>query len=549
MNKPWLKHYDEDVPLSLTYPEMTVHAFLQQAAHKFSDQTCTIYRDIPLSYAAMNRLSDSFAVALQGMGVRKGDRVAVILPNIPQFVLTYYAILKAGGVVVAMNPLYKADEIQYHLDVSGAAIVIGLDEYRDVLEIIQQKNSDVRFVFTAMEEGEFLKRGRADAVKEGLRLTDLLLQYDGKLPAAVEVSPDDPALFQFSGGTTGTPKAAVGLHRNLVANILQFSNWLVGLEEGKEVLLAAIPLYHVYGMVIGMGMAVGLGAALVLIDRTTDIAGILQGIDRYQATLFPGVPNLYRAINHHPDVLAGKYRLGSIKACISGSAPLLPETKATFERLTGGKLIEGYGLSEAPTATHCNPMLGENRVGSIGLPICDVVCRIVDLETGQFDVPPGESGELIISGPQIMKGYYNQLEETRIALRDGWLFTGDIAKMDVDGYFYLVGRKKDLIKIGGFQVWPREVEEVLIQHPSVQDVCVAGVPDEEQVEVVKAWVILQADATASGEELRLWCKERIVAYKCPSVIDFRASFPRTTVGKVLRRELVREHIEGTKLDG
>lgn len=546
MNKPWLKHYDRGVPPSLIYPKITVHAFLQQAAKKFPERACTIYQDCPISYAAMDRMSDVFAAALQGVEVKKGDRVAVVLPNIPQFVLAYYGILKAGGVVVAMNPLYKADEIQYHLDVSGAKIVIALDEYRTVLEVVQKHNPGVTFIFTAMTEANLFPGEISHAAKEGLRLTDLLQQYAGENCVICDVSPDDPAIFQFSGGTTGIPKAAVGLHRNLVANILQFSNWLVGLEEGKEVLLAAIPLYHVYGMVIGMGMAVGMGASMVLIDQATDITGILQGIDRYQATLFPGVPNLYRAINHHPDVMAGKYRLGSIKACISGSAPLLPETKATFERLTDGKLLEGYGLSEAPTATHCNPMWGENRVGSIGLPISDVVCRIVDLETGENDMLPGEAGELIIKGPQIMQGYYDKPEETRIALREGWLFTGDIAIMDEDGYFYLVGRKKDLIKIGGFQVWPREVEEVLLKHPGVKDVCVAGVPDAEQVELVKAWVILQPGAMVSGEELRAWCKDRIVSYKCPSKVAFRESFPRTTVGKILRRELVREHIEGEK---
>jgi long-chain acyl-CoA synthetase len=549
MKKPWLKQYDRDVPLSLTYPETTVHAFLQKAAQKFPDRHCTVYQDKVLSYAAMDTLSDRFAAVLQGMGIQKGERIAVILPNIPQFVLVYYGILKAGGVVVAMNPLYKADEIQYHLDVSGAAVVVALDEYRNVLDIVQQKNPTVRFVFTALTEADLQHRVNADAEQNGLRLLDLLQQCEGKSPEDTGISPNDPAIFQFSGGTTGTPKAAVGLHRNLVANILQFSNWLVGLEEGKEVLLAAIPLYHVYGMVIGMGMAVGLGASMVLIDNARDISGILTGIDRYQATLFPGVPNLYRAINHHPDVLAGKYQLNSIKACISGSAPLMPATKAAFEQLTGGKLLEGYGLSEAPTATHCNPMLGENRVGSIGLPICDVVCRIVDVETGLVDLPPGEAGELIISGPQIMQGYYNKPEETGRALREGWLFTGDIAKMDEDGYFYLVGRKKDLIKIGGFQVWPREVEEVLAKHPAVKDVCVAGVPDAERVEVVKAWIILETDATVDYEALRSWCKERIAAYKCPSLFAYRESFPRTTVGKLLRRELVREHIEGAESAG
>jgi len=315
MNKPWLKCYDNAVLTSLTYPEMPVHAFLRQAAQKYPDRPCTIYRDIPLSYAVMDKLSDVFSAALQAMGVKKGDRVAVILPNIPQFVLAYYGILKAGGVVVAMNPMYKADEIQYHLDVSDAMIVLALDEYREVLDIVQERNPEVTFIFTSLYEAELSLGTRMVTEEDSLRLTTLLQQHEGKMSVNVEVSSDDPAIFQFSGGTTGIPKAAVGLHRNLVANVLQFSNWLVGLEEGEEVLLAAIPLYHVYGMVIGMGMAVGLGASMVLIDNARDIAGILQGIDHYQATLFPGVPNLYRAINHHPDVLAGKYRLRSIKAC------------------------------------------------------------------------------------------------------------------------------------------------------------------------------------------------------------------------------------------
>lgn len=543
MKHPWLKSYDKAVPVSLSYPENCVHAFLQQAAKQYPQRDCTIYRDNTLSYSCINTLSDAFASHLLASGLGKGERVGLVLPNIPQFVVAYYGILKAGGVVVAMNPLYKSDEIQYHLDVSGAEVLVALDEYGEVMRAVQTRNPDLKMIFTAMDEAVLLDDLESYQFARDNRLLDILKNYSDSQISLPSVSMDDPAIFQFSGGTTGSPKAAVGLHRNLSANILQFSNWLSGLEAGKEVLLAAIPLYHVYGMVIGMGMAVGLGASMVLIDNARDINAILQGIDRYQATLFPGVPNLYRAINHHPDVLAGKYRLRSIKACISGSAPLLPETKAAFERLTGGKLLEGYGLSEAPTATHCNPMFGENRTGSIGLPICDVVCRIVDLETGKEDLPVSEAGELIIRGPQIMQGYYNQPGETRIALREGWLYTGDIARMDEDGYFYLLGRKKDLIKISGFQVWPREVEEVLVKHPAVKEACVAGVPDVERGEAVMAWVILLEEQKASSEELRAWCKERIAAYKCPSQIAFRRSFPRTTVGKLLRRELVREYVE------
>ncbi|MCD4674112.1 MAG: long-chain fatty acid--CoA ligase [Anaerolineaceae bacterium] len=551
MKRPWLNHYDSDVPSSLAYPEITVDILLKRTARKYPDRVCTIYKDAKISYAVIDKLSDAFAAALLEIGLHKGDRVAVIMPNSPQFVLAYFGILKAGGVVVAMNPLYKADELDYHIRESGAFIVVALDQYHQVLKGICPELSECQIILSRLEDARLLKgvgQAPAEIVTEGAKggsssLVGLLRKHYGKGLLKADVAPDDPAIFQFSGGTTGIPKAAVGLHRNLVANILQFSHWLVGLEEGQEVLLAAIPLYHVYGMVIGMGMAVALGASMVLIDNARDIEAILRSIDRYQATLFPGVPDLYRAINRHPDVVAGKYNLRSIKACISGSAPLMPETKAQFEKLTGGKLIEGYGLSEAPTATHCNPMYGENRKGSIGLPISDVNCRIVDLETGQCDLKPGEAGELIISGPQIMQGYYNKADETKNAIRDGWLFTGDIAKMDEGGYFYLVGRKKDLIKIGGFQVWPREVEEVLIKHPAVKEVCVAGVPDSEQVEVVKAWVILQTDHVVSSEEIRDWCKERIAAYKCPSLVAFRDTFPRTAVGKLLRRELVREYVE------
>jgi len=357
------------------------------------------------------------------------------------------------------------------------------------------------------------------------------------------VGPEDVAIFQYSGGTTGIPKAAIGLHRNLVANTLQFSRWLVGLEDGKEVVLAAIPLFHVYGMVIAMSMGIAIGASLVLIPNPRDIANILENIQRYKATLFPGVPNMYSAINHHPDVLAGKYDLRSIKACISGSAPLLEETRMTFENLTGGKLLEGYGLSEAPTATHCNPMLGENRAGSIGLPLPDIDCRIVDLETGQVELPIGEIGELIINGPTIMRGYHNISDQTEQTLRNGWLYTGDIARMDKDGYFYLVDRKKDLMKIGGLQVWPREVEEVIAAHPKVLEVGVAGVMDPQRGERVKAWIVLKPGEKLALDEVKTWCRERIAPYKAPSLVAFLDKLPRTTVGKVLRRELVRMHRE------
>ena len=554
-NKPWLGQYDAGVPHTMTFPAVTVHKLLEQAADKFGEHVCTIYKGSKISYATLNQLADAFAAGLLQMGVAKGDRVAVVMPNVPQFVIVFYGILKAGGVVVAMNPQYKADELLFQIQASGAKTIVALQDSRPVLESIQPQIENCQFIYSNREdafalaemvESNRLANDEPFCEHEPASFLPILSECLGQNLQGLLVGQDDPAIFQFSGGTTGIPKAAIGLHRNLVANIYQFRHWLVGLEDGQEVVLAAIPLFHVYGMVIAMGMAVALGAAMILIDNPRDIDAILQSIDSYQATLFPGVPNIYQAINRHPDVEAGRYDLSSIKGCISGSAPLMRSTKEKFEALTGGKLIEGYGLSEAPTATHCNPMYGENREGSIGLPIPDVDCRIVDLETGTQEMPVGQAGELVLRGPQVMARYYGNDDETRLTLRDGWLFTGDIARMDQEGYFYLVGRKKDLIKIGGFQVWPREIEEVLLKHPSVADVCAGGVPDSERGEVVKAWVILKDDQAASEGELQTWCLERIADYKCPTQIAFCKDFPRTSVGKLLRRELIREHIEASR---
>jgi len=310
---------------------------------------------------------------------------------------------------------------------------------------------------------------------------------------------------------------------------------------GEEVVLVAIPLYHVYGMVAGMLFAVRIGASQVMVPDPRDVKDVLGNIQKYKATYYPGVPALYNLINHYPEV--DKYDISSIKACISGSAPLLRETKEQFEAITGGVVFEGYGLSEAPTATHCNPMLGENRTGSIGLPIPDVDARIISLDDEVTELPVGEIGELVIQGPQVFKGYHNMPTETQNTLRDGWLYTGDIARMDEDGYFYIVDRKKELIKPGGFQVWPREVEEVIKEYPAVLDVGVAGIPDPDSGEAVKAWVVLKPGETATAEEIIKFCKSQMANYKAPKYVEFREELPKTTVGKILRRELVREHKE------
>jgi long-chain acyl-CoA synthetase len=374
-------------------------------------------------------------------------------------------------------------------------------------------------------------------------MKDLIEKHKPQDRPKVAVTADDVALFQYSGGTTGISKGAVALHRNLVANTLQIRSWITNCDDGKEVVLMAIPLFHVYGMVAGMCFAIKAAATMVMIPNPRDIKDVLDNLQKYKATIYPGVPTMYNAINNHPDVLARKYNLSSIKACISGSAALMRETKEKFEELTGGKLVEGFGMSEAPTASHCNPLFGKNPPGSMGLPLPDVDCRIVSLDDEVTVLPPGEIGELVLKSPNVMLGYHNMPTETENTLRDGWLYTGDIARMDEDGFFYIVDRKKELIKPGGYQVWPRDVEEVIITHPKVLEVGVAGIPDAYRGETVKAWVVVKPGETLTEEEVRDWCKERLAKFKVPTHVEFRTELPKTTVGKILRRELVRQHKE------
>ena len=556
--KPWIKKYDNGVLAHINYPEVPLHHFLREAALRFPDRPCTIFNDTSISFQNMDLLTDRLAAGLTGLGVNKGDRVGILMPNIPQFVMAFFATLKIGAVVIAFNLLYTTREIEYQANDAGVEIFLVLDSlYQNVKEM--QSGLRIRsFIVTDIGEafdytkslGSDLDRKESDlhiTKLEGgdMWMRDLILQADSKQPPTVIVGPDDVALFQYSGGTTGISKGAIALHRNLVANSLQFRQWMVTLADGEEIVLMAIPLFHVYGMVVGMSLAIVMSACMVMIPSSRDIQSILENIQKYKATFFPGVPTLYNAINNHPEVIAGKYDLRSLKACISGSAPLRRETKEHFEALTGAKLFEGYGLSEAPTATHCNPVLGENRTGSIGLPLPDVDCRIVSLEDEITPLPPGAIGELIIKGPQVMQGYHHMPEETAQTLRNSWLYTGDIAWMDEDGYYYLVDRKKELIKPHGYQVWPREVEEVIAENPKVLEVGAAGIPDEKRGEAVKAWVVLKPGITATQEEIIQWCQGKLAKYKIPTQVEFRPLLPKTTVGKILRRELVRQHLEKT----
>jgi len=564
--KPWLAHYDKGVPQTFDIPNVPLFHFLEESARKYPNRACTIFKGAVISFKEMDAATNRIAAMLVELGIKKGDRVGIFMPNSPQFVMIFFGILKAGGVVVATNPLYTAPEIEHQASDAGIEYMFVMTNFYNTIKKAQPKTKIKKLIVTNLKEAlppitrilfTLLREKKGGfRIENGLRdgdiwLSDLLAQHKDTPRPTLEVVPDDTALFQYSGGTTGVSKGAVALHRNIVANALQIKSWMTGLDEGSEVLLMAIPLFHVYGMVAGMSFAMATSASMVMVPNPRDLKDVLENISKYKATIFPGVPAMYNSINNHPDVKAGKYDLSSIKACISGSAALMRETKDQFEKLTGGKVFEGYGLSEAPTATHCNPLLGVNKTGSIGMPLPNVEVKLISLDDGETELPQGEIGEIIVHGPQVMKGYHNMPTETANSLRtmkDGkvWLFTGDIARMDEDGYFYIVDRKKELIKPGGYQVWPREVEEAIMDHPKVLDVGVAGIPDPYRGETVKAWIVLKPGETATTEDIKAFCKERLAAYKVPTHYEFRDELPKTTVGKILRRELVRQHKEESK---
>jgi long-chain acyl-CoA synthetase len=554
--KPWIEHYDEGVPATIEYPRIPGYALLEQTAKKFPDRVCTIFKGAEITYKEMDELTDQLAAGLNECGVRKGDRVGLFIPNTPQFVMAFYGIMKAGGVVVATNPLYTQREIEYQVNDAGIEVMILMTNNYEKVKEIQHKTKIRQLVVTNLKEAlpqpmkllfTLLKEKKA-GFRVQLRdndvwMQDLIKKHKPEDRPQIDVTADDTALFQYSGGTTGVSKGVVAAHYGIVANTYQIHAWNPNTREGDEVVLMAIPMYHGYGMIVGLMYGTKIGATFVMVPDPRDIKDVLENATKYKATVYPGVPAMYNAINNNPDVLAGKYDLSNIAYCISGSAPLMRETKLKFEEITGGRLAEGYGLSEAPIASHSNPMVGENKTGSIGMPFPDIDCKIIDLDDEVTELPPGQIGELILKGPTVMKGYHNMPTETANALRDGWLYTGDIAYMDEDGYFFIVDRKKELIKPGGFQVWPREVEEVISAHPAVLEVGVGGIPDPNSGEAVKAWVVLKPGEQATVEELIAWCKKDLAGYKVPKQIEFRNELPKTNVGKILRRELIKQHKE------
>ncbi len=562
MDKPWIANYEPGVPASLTYPPMTLAQLAREATNKYASHTAAKF---VLSYIVGHRLAvggkmsyrqlgaaiENFAGSLYDLGVRKGDRVGVMLPNTPQYVVAFFGALRIGATVVNFNPTYTAPEIEHQLQDSGAETLVTYNAAYPKFKSIQNKTPTKRAIVTYIHEGarfpySFLVKSKlrkqADWVDVSFgpgvySMKDML--KGGKRAPQVDTSPDDVALFQYTGGTTGLPKAAMLSHHNIIANVLQVRAWLPRCEDGNEKLLAAIPFFHVYGMTVGMIFSLYMGGQMIITPDPRNIELLMRIIQREGVTLFPGVPAMYSAVINHKNV--AQYNLRSVKACISGSAPLPMVVQEKFGELTGGRLVEGYGLTEAAPVTHCNPVFGKRKEGSIGVPFPDVEAKIVNVDSGQ-DVPVGEPGELWVRGPQVMLGYWQKPEESaKTVTPDGWLQTGDIAVMDEEGYFKIVDRKKDLIIVGGFNVYPRDVEEVLMQHPKVQEAVVAGVPSVKAGdERVKAYVVLKAGQTATEEELKSFCEQSLVYYKVPKFIEFRSELPKSQVGKFLRRVLVEE---------
>lgn len=552
--RPWLKFYESGVAPALTYPEISLGNVLSQTAGKYPHQTALLFYGKKITYAELDALVNQFAHALLDRGIRKGDRVALMLPNIPQMVIAYYGTLRIGGVAVPTNPLYHEHELEVQLKDSGTETLVAVDMFYPVISHVLTRTKVKQVVLCGIKD--FLPfplnvlyplKARIEkqwvSVRRRAPLYDFrkMIQHAPSTPTAADVAPTDTALLQYTGGTTGVPKGAVLTHRNLIVNATQARAWFSHVQEGKEIVLGAIPFFHVYGMTTAMNLGVLIGAEMILVPKF-HTKEVIRIINKYHPTIFPGIQAMYLAISNYPGIK--KYDLTSLQAALSGAGPLMREVQEQFERLTKARIVEGYGLSEASPVTHANPIFGTRKIGSIGLPWPDTEARIVDLTTGEQVLPVGETGELVIRGPQVMKGYWNKPGETAQTLRNGWLYTGDIAKMDEDGYFYIVDRIKDMIKTVGENVYPREVEEVLYMHPKVKEAVVVGLPHEEYLgEKIKAFIVLQDGQIATEEEIIQYCREQLSKFKVPKEIEFRDQLPKTLVGKVLRRVLRDEEMK------
>lgn len=556
--KPWLKHYPSEVAPSYTYPKHNIAQFLIQSAERYPSAPALFFMGKTINYRELLDWCYKLANTLQDLGIMKGDRVAVMLPNSPQSVISYYGALLAGATVVMTNPLYVERELEHQLKDSGAKVIITLDLFLDRVNKVKEGTVLTHVLVASVPEYLPFPKNvlyPLKAKKEGTHVNvtykaDVLpfkktLSNASSAPVITQVDAEnDLALLQYTGGTTGVPKGVMLTHLNLIANTVQCSHWCYKAEEGKERYMAVLPLFHVFGLTTLLNQSIYRAGMMILVPRF-DGKMILDLIASQRPTIFPGAPTMYIALINNP--LIKNYDLSSINACLSGSAALPIEVQERFEELTGGRLIEGYGLTEASPVTHANPLWGYRKIGTIGVPFPDTEAMIVNPETGE-EVAVGEVGELIVKGPQVMKGYWNRPDDTFDTIRNGWLFTGDMAKMDEEGYFSIMDRKKDLIIASGYNIYPREVEEVLFEHPAIQEAAVVGIKDHYRGETVVAFVVLKAGASATAEELDTFCRAQLAAYKVPRQYIFREALPKTMVGKVLRRKLLEEEQENLVSD-
>jgi len=557
---PWFAHYDRDVPATLApYSDRTMLDALAEYARTQPDRPAILFKGARLNYAELERLSDACASAFVALGIGHGDRVGLLLPNCPQFVIAQFGAWKIGAIVAPLNPIYTEHELEGPLRDHGIETVLTLTRFYDRVKRVQRRTGVRRVIATNIKEYFppllrvlfTIAREKKDGDRIALQPGDhdfayLLLVNRGKTPARRPVAPGDPAVLLMSGGTTGTPKGVLGTHGAYAIAGAQIKAWNASVLKGADdITFLPLPLFHVYGNVGVQALTFLSGASVALVPNPRDLDDLLATIKRVKPTFFSGVPTLYIALLNHPEVKGGKVDFGSIRICFSGASALLADTKTRFEALTSARIVEGYSLTEAMMALCVNPVKGANKLGSVGMPLPDVAVRIVDDDTGTRELTPTTVGEIVIAAPQLMEGYWDRADETALVLRehnfDGattrWLHTGDLGYMDEDGYVFIVDRKKDLIKTSGFQVWPREIEEVLATHPAIAEVGVAGIADATKGEVIKAWVVLRDGQRVDEATLRAFCRERLAPYKVPAAITFRTDLPKTMVGKVLRRSL------------
>jgi len=551
-DKPWLKKYEEDVPATVQYEAACLPEFLDRSAAEFPDRMALLFQGYKVTYRQLQTMVNRMTNAFQNMGIRQGDSVSILLPNIIPCVVAYYAILKTGARAVMNNPLYSDRELEHQFNDSGSKLLVTLDLLANRMAALRPRTAIETIVYTSI--GDYLpfpknllfplvgkKKGLAADVSPASDLykwKEVLSRY-APTPSPVSLSFDDIAMLQYTGGTTGVSKGVMLTHGNLSKQVQAIRAWFPRFNPGEETMLGALPFFHVFGLSVAMNFAIYMGWGDVLVPKPQP-EPLLETIDKYRPTFAPLVPTMYIGMLNHP--LIDKTDLTSIKGCFSGSAPLPLEVIRDFEAKTGAVIVEGFGMTESSPVTHINPFGGERKVGSIGIPISDTEARIVDLNEGTREMPLGESGELVVRGPQVMQGYWQRPDATAETLVDGWLHTGDIAKMDEDGYFYIVDRKKDMIISGGYNVYPRDIEEVLFEHPKIAEATAIGVPHPRRGEQVKVFIVLKEGEKATADEIIDYCKGKLATYKLPTEVEFIDALPKTNVGKVLKKDLRAEEL-------